>query len=318
MTSDKFNNRVAIMGCQDFTAENLYSLLMTGAVRELAIIDKECGETIAELFKLLESVPLGFETHVFKAEPSDAAEADVLVIGGGVRRVKGESGIDLLKRKVAKVREIAGYLKENKFGGVILVASNPVDVLANAVLEESGFSQKRVIGSGKSLRHCQLSTIYDRRGANKHLAVNDIEQNVSRATWCAAISCCSPMIDNCQPNCPEFGKMLDADRRKPIQISGRGDRSPFAAGACVPKICESILRDERTILPVVAMTTGQYGISGVYLNQPCIIRRGGVENIIELRLEDSERRELIDLGILFKGINAQLSQQDRFSSAKTL
>ena len=76
------------------------------------------------------------------------------------------------------------------------------------------------------------------------------------------------MIDFCQPNCPEFGKMIEADIRKPTVITHRKEPPVLVGGSCVSRICEAVLRDERIILPVLTMTKGEYGIKGVYMNLP--------------------------------------------------
>jgi L-lactate dehydrogenase len=303
MTKREKKNRVSIIGCKDFSGENLYSLLMTGAVRELILNDSDCAATFAKLSHLLELIPLGSEAQVRQGTISDAATSDIVVIAANTERRDRESNLDLLTRKVDVVRAIAGELRKHSFNGVILMSSNPVDVLANVVLEESGLPTNQVIGSGMSLN----DFLFGKTTGNQALCAENKFENAKQvsapSTWCAAIACRTKIVDNCQPNCPEFGTMLDADRNEPDRISRKSEISPLAVGTCIPRICEAILRDERTILPVTSMATGQYGINGVYLNQPCVIRRNGVEEVITLRIEEEEKRDLIDSSDILKRIN---------------
>lgn len=297
-------NSVAMIGCKDFSAENLYSLLMTGAVSELILIEHECGTTLAELQRLIQLIPLGHETNIREGNIKDAAKSDIAIIATGVAQNEIASNFANLKKEVSFVIEIAGKLRENNFEGVILIVSSPVDVFAQAVFETSGFPAKRIIGSGKCVDQAILGDYFE-----------DSPKIRVASTWCAAMVCGSPMIENCQPNCLGFQKMLEADIQKESDISDRLVPSPFAVGSCIPQICEAILRDERTILPVAAMATGQYGIEGVFLNQPCIIRRGGVEEVIKLGISDEETQDLIDASEILKRVNMVVLSGETYKSA---
>jgi L-lactate dehydrogenase len=264
---------------------------------------------------LIELIPLEFEARVRQGNIADAAASDIVVIAANSQRRDQESYLELLGRKVDIVRAIAGELRQLRFKGVILMSSNPVDVLANVVLEESGLPANQVIGSGMSLDHFLFGKTAGNLASSTEGDFARSKQVSVPSTWCAASSCDTTMVDNCQPNCPKFGTMLKADRRKRVVSSKKYGASPLTVGSCIPRICEAILRDERTILPVSAMATGQYGIEGVYLNQPCIIRRGGVEDVITLSIEDEERQDLIDSSGILKSINNTYLREAQSSSA---
>ncbi len=310
MKSRKIPNRVAIIGCKDFSAENLYSLLMNGIVNELVLVEDNCENLLEEISYLQNSIPLAEPARVFKGTCKDAARAKIAVIAAGRNRNTGESSIEWLTANVEIVREIVGKLKKNHFDGVFLIVANPVDILAQVVLEESGSAANKVIGSGKILDKEKFRKILNEEPDFK----DDIEQE-EIATWCAARMGNSPLIDYCQPNCPEFGKMIEADKRKPTIITRQKDSSLFAAGSCVTRICESILRDERTILPVSTMTDGQYRISGVFMNLPCIIRRDGIEDVIQLKISESEKGDLLASGDILKRTYKLLEEKRKSTSA---
>lgn len=314
MKARKNPNRVAIIGCQDFSAANLYSLLMNGVVAELVLIGKTCKKLIEEVSDLLEDVPLTRPARVFQGDFKDAAQAEIIVIASGANGNSDESSLEMLKKNAAIVREIAGKLKKNGFDGVILMTTAPVEILAQIVLEETGLPANKIIGSGKLPDKEKFRRSLD----NEADFENKTEQTPS-AVWCAARTGNTPLVDFCQPNCPEFGKMLEADRRKPIAtITQRENFSLFAAGSCVTRICEAILSDERVILPVAAMTNGQYGISGVFMNLPSIIGRDGVEEIIRLKVSKAEKRDLTDSSEILKRTFKTLEENTKFSSAKII
>ncbi len=283
MKSREKSNCVAIIGCQQFSAENLYSFLMNAAVGEIVLIGE--SETLLEkISDFRENIPIDNKARIFQGDLADAARAEIVVIATGTNPEKGESPLQLLSRNAEIIGEIAENLTKNNFNGVVLITTNPVDILAQVFLEKSGLPANKIIGSGKTLNIEKLDKTFDTEA--------EIEQSLI-ATWCAARTAVTPLIDFCQPNCSEFGKMLEADKQKPVIIEPLKKPALFTVGTCVARICEAILRDERTILPVSAMTFGQYGISGVFMNLPCIIRRDGVEDIIQLKISEAEKNDLI-------------------------
>ena len=302
MTAKK--NRVAIIGCGHVGATSAYSLLMGGLVEELILIDKDNSKLLGEVMDLRHAVPLAHQTTVRKGSYKEAARADIVVIAAGAPITEGESRLDLLDRNAAIVREIIGKLKRYKFDGIILMITNPVDILAQIAQEESGLPASRVIGSGTVLDTARLRAMLSERlkieGRSIHAYVIGEHGDSEVATWCAARIGGAPLIDFCTPDCPDFGKMLVAVRRSAPDIVRRKGYTSFAVGSCVNRICEAILRDERTILPVSAKTAGQYGISDVYLSLPCVVGRGGIERIVELPLSEKEKQGLLSSAAILR------------------
>ncbi len=311
MKSRKNSNRVAIIGCQNFSAVNLYSLLMNGVVAELVLIGETCEKLVEEVSDLLEALPLTRPARVFQGDFKDAASAKIIVIASGANKTRDESSLELLKKNAAIIRKIAGKLKENSFDGVILITTDPVDILAQIVLKETGLPSNKIVGSGKLLDKKKFRKILDKESDFE----NEAEQMPS-AVWCAARTGGAPLVDFCQPNCPEFGKMLEADRQKPTAITHRENSFSFAAGSCVTRICEAILDDERVILPVAVMTNGHYGISGVFMNLPSVIGRDGVEEIIQLKVSEAEKADLTASSEVLKGTYQTLEENGKFLPRK--
>jgi L-lactate dehydrogenase len=246
-------NRVAIIGCGHVGATSAYSLLMGGFVEELILIDRDGEKLLGEVMDLRHTVPLAQPVSIRWGNYKDAAQAEIVVIAAGVSTKPGETRLDLLNRNVSVVREITGKLMRYKFDGIILMISNPVDVLAQVAQEESGLPANRVIGSGTLLDTARLRSMLSEKlkieGRSIHAYVIGEHGESEVATWCAARIGGAPLVDFCTPDCPEFGKMLEAVRNAaPRIIRGKGYTS-FAVAACVNRICEAILRDERTILP---------------------------------------------------------------------
>ena len=312
-------NRVAIIGCDNVGTTNAYSLLMSGAVEELVLIDKDNEKLFGELSVLLRSIPLSKPARVWAGDYEDAADADIAIIAAGVSAASGNN-LDLLGRNVSIIRKTIQKLKAVNFKGIILMTTNPVDILAQVALEESGFPAKKVIGSGTVLNTERLQAIFgseigfESRSYQTCLTAED--ENLEVATWCAARFGSMPLVDFCDPNCPGFPAMLERVRRfEPEDILHKGF-TPVAVGSCVSRICEAILRDERAILPVSAMTDGEYGIEDIYLSLPCVVGRRGVEQIVELPLSSAEEKDLHETADLLKKTFRELKNKQAAAAGK--
>jgi L-lactate dehydrogenase len=304
MQKQKSLNRVAIVGCGHVGATSAYSLLLNGAVEELVLLDKDNDLLLGEAMDLQHSVPLARPARIWAGNYEDAATADIVIITAGIGSHPGETRLDLLDRNVTVIREIMRELSAVNFGGIVLMTTNPVDILAQIAQEESGLPFEKVIGSGTVLDTARLRSMLGEElgveAGSVHAYIIGEHGNSEIAAWSAARIGGVPLVDFCAADCPDFDKVLERVRNAAPEIIKHKGYTSFAIASCITKICEAILRNEHTILPISTMTAGQYGIEGVYLSLPCIIGSNGVERIIELPLDESERQGLLDSASLLK------------------
>ena len=303
-------NRIAIIGCGHVGATSAYAVLMNGTVEELVIIDEDGDKLRGEVMDLQHAVPLSSPVRIWAGDYADAAAADIVVIAAGAGSCPGETRLDLLDRNSVVVREIVQKLKWFNFDGIILMTTNPVDILAQIAQEESGLPPARVIGSGTVLDTARLRFLLGEElgveAGSIHAYIIGEHGNSEIATWSAARVGGAPLADFCQPNCPDSPKILEQVRGAAPEIIRRKGYTSFAIASCVNRISRAVLRDEKTILPVSTKTNGQYGIDGVYLSLPCVVGRGGAEKIIELPLAAAEQAGLYASADLLKRTLAEL------------
>jgi L-lactate dehydrogenase len=289
-------DRIAIIGCGHVGSTSAYSLLLDGSAREIVLVDANPDFAEGEAMDLQHAVPLGRPVRVWAGDYKDASRASVAVIAAGVGGRQGESRLDLLSRNVVVVRDCIRRLMAAGFNGIILMTTNPVDVLAQVAQDESGMSVNRVIGSGTVLDTARLRAMLSARlgieARSIHAYIIGEHGDSEIAAWSAARVAGVPLLDYCQSDCPDFESILSRVRRAAPEIIVRKGYTSFAIASCVERISKAILRDERTVLPVSTMMSGQYGIEDVYLSLPCVVGRNGVERIIELPLNDAEREGL--------------------------
>ncbi|HEY0321319.1 MAG TPA: L-lactate dehydrogenase [Pyrinomonadaceae bacterium] len=290
-------NRVAIVGCGNVGATSAYELITSGVAREVVLIDKDHRRAEGEAMDLQHAVPLVRPVRVWAGDFKDAARSQVVVIAAGVSSHPGETRLDLLGRNVVVVRDCVAKLMAENFNGVILMTTNPVDVLAQVAQEESGLPVGRVLGSGTVLDSARLRSILgaalgvEARSIHAYIIGEHGDSEV--AAWSSSTIAGVSLREYCANfDNIDFDEILKNVRRAAPKIIKCKGYTSFAIASCVSRISEAILRDERSVLPVSTMTTGQYGISGVYLSLPCIVGQSGVERVIELPLDEEERAGL--------------------------
>ncbi len=289
-------NRVAVIGCGHVGATTAYALMLNGLAPEIVLVDKDPARAEGEAMDLQHAVPISRPVRVWAGTYADAAGAAIAVIAAGAGGTPGESRLDLLDRNVGVIRECIRELKQEGFGGILLMTTNPVDILAQIAQEESGWPTGRVIGSGTVLDTARLRAILgetlevEPRSVHAYIIGEHGDSEI--AAWSTAQVAGVPLMDFAAEGSIHRDAILKQVRRAAPEIIERKGYTSVAIASCVVRICEAILRDEHTVLPVSTIMTGQYDIDGIYLSLPCVVGRQGVERVIELPLDDAERQGL--------------------------
>ncbi|MEJ7863400.1 MAG: L-lactate dehydrogenase [Pyrinomonadaceae bacterium] len=294
-------NRVSIIGCGNVGMASAFALLQSQLVRELVLIDRDRGKAQGEAMDLQQAIAVPMEPPVKVAagDYKDAAASSIVIITAGVATDDPNvSRLELLGQNVKIVREIVGKLKAENFDGILIVTTNPVDVLAQVAQMESGLPASRVISTGTVIDTARLRVMLAERLAVEPRSVDAFiigEHGDSEiAVWSAARVAGLPLAKfPGADKLPAPAEMLETIRQAAPEIVKRKGNTSYAIGLCVRRICEAILRDERMALPVSTLLQGEYGIKGVYLGTPCIVGKNGIERVIELELNKTEKAGLL-------------------------
>ena len=292
MSTSRRGDRIAVIGAGHVGATSAYALLLNGVGREIVIVDRDRRRAEGEAMDVSHAIPLASAVRVWAGGYEETASAAVAVIAAGAAGVAGESRLDLLGRNAGVVRSIVGDLRAAGFEGIILMTTNPVDILAQLAQEESGFAPARVIGSGTVLDTSRLrqmlgeETGVDPRSIHAYIVGEHGDSEV--AAWSAARVGGVPLVEFAGTGLADRDELLTRVRRAAGEIIERKGYTSFAIASSVARICAAILRDERAILPVSTLTAGEHGIEGVYLSLPCVVGAQGVERTLELPLNDAE------------------------------
>lgn len=293
--------RVAIIGAGLVGATYAYALVQSGLAPEIVLIDINRERAVGEAMDLNHAVPFSRPARVWAGNFEDCAGADITVITAGANQAKGETRLDLAEKNTAILRSIVPEIVKHNPNGVILVASNPVDVLSYITWKISGLPHQRVLGSGTILdtaRFRYLLSRYfqvDARSVHAYIAGEHGDSEVP--LWSLANIAGMKLNEYCQANnlgCvdSDLDDIFRQTRDAAYEIIQRKGATYYAIASGLMRITEAILRDQDTVLSVSSLISDCHGIDDVYMSLPCIVDHGGVEKVLRLNLSREEEEGL--------------------------
>jgi L-lactate dehydrogenase len=289
--------RVAVVGTGAVGSTFAFALLLSGLASEILLVDANERKAEGEAMDLLHAVPSARTAHVWAGPIEDCRGAAVTVISAGAAQRPGETRLDLVQKNAAIFRELVPRIAEANPDGIIVVATNPVDVLTYLTYRISGLPAARVIGSGTVLDTARFRMLLaehygvDPRSVHAHMAGEHGDSEVP--VWSSANIAGMPLRDFGTTtgigNDPAALERIYTDTRDAAyQIIERKGATFYAVAAGLVRIVQAILRDQHTVLSVSSLIRDYYGISDVYLSLPTVIGRHGVERIVPLGLSADE------------------------------
>jgi L-lactate dehydrogenase len=289
--------RVAIVGVGNVGSSFAYALLLSGLASEIVLIDANARRAEGEAMDLQHAVPFVKPTRVWAGDYADCAGAAVTVVAAGAGQKPGETRLDLVRKNAAIFGQIVPRIAEANPSGIILVATNPVDVLSYETWQMSGLPAERVIGSGTILDTARfraaLSEHFGVDPRSVHAFIVGEHGDSEVPVWSSANIAGMHLREFCSAN----GLRYDQDAMESIftsvrdaayEIIQRKGATYYAVAAGLLRIVEAIVRDQRTVLSVSSLIRDYNGIDDVYLSLPTVIHRDGVERVLRIDLSVSE------------------------------
>lgn len=291
--------KVAIVGAGSVGATLAYACLIKGAGKSIALYDLNAQETRAETLDLnhgLQFVPMATVTGSDDIEVCRGA--DVVVITAGAKQ-KGQTRLDLAEANVNMCRTLVPQLLEVAPDAILLLVTNPVDVLTYAALKFSGLPSGRVLGTGTVLDSSRLRVLIAQRAdvavQSVHAYIAGEHGDSEIPLWSSATIGAVPLLEWAA----DSGSPLDAAAREEIIgdvahaaeeiIRGKGATN-YAVGLAGARVVEAIINDERAVLPVTSLLDGDAGMSDICLSMPSIVGRTGMQEVLHVPLSDGTTR----------------------------
>jgi L-lactate dehydrogenase len=319
MESTQHPRRVAVVGTGNVGATFAYALLLSGLAAEIVLIDANRARAEGEAMDLNHTVPFTHPTRVWAGDMADCAGAAVSVVCAGAAQRPGESRLDLVQRNAAIFRQIVPEIARHNPGGIILVATNPVDVLTYATLRLSGLPPARVIGSGTILDTARFRHLLSQRfqvdARSVHAFIIGEHGDSEVPVWSLANIAGMRLVDysaahGLADDPAAMTEIFRQTRDAAYHIIERKGATYYAVAAGLMRIVEAILRDQHTVLSVSSLLEGAYGLRDVCLSLPTVVGRRGVERVLQLDLTADEEAGLRRSAALLQATISQITLTD--------
>ncbi len=304
MSVEEKGFKAVVVGAGQVGAATAYTLMLSGLVSELVLIDLNRDKAKGEALDIAHGMPLCPPAEVYAGDYPDCAGADIVIITAGANQKPGQTRLDLIGRNRAVFASIVPEAVKYAPDAVYLVVTNPVDALTLEAIRLSGLPAGRVMGTGTVLDTSRLRYLLSRHTGvdprNIHAFVMGEHGDSEFVAWSRASIAGMTPDEYCRdcgrcggPLTERAGYALEEEvRRAAYSIIALKGATYYAVAVSVRRIVQAILRDEHSILPVSTLLRGEYGLTDVCLGVPAIVGRTGVERVIESPLSAQERRRL--------------------------
>jgi len=293
--------KAAVIGCGQVGASIAFRFLQQGLFSRLVLLDANREKAEGEAMDLRDGLPYGPAMEIAAGDYDDLADCALAVIAAGANQKPGETRLDLIGRNTAILRSILKEVTARDFGGILLVVTNPVDVLTYAAWKLSGYPRERVMGSGTVLDTGRLKQLLGAELAvdsrNVHAFIIGEHGDSELPVWSEANVSGLDLEDF---SCAR-GRCLSGEDRERLyrevrdsayEIIRRKGATYYGIAMAVGRIAEAIVKDEHAVLPVSAVLEGEYGQEGLALSVPSIVSRKGLQEVLEMPLSGDERKAL--------------------------
>ncbi len=293
--------RVVVVGAGNVGATFAYALLFRGLAAEIVLIDANHARAEGEAMDLNHAEPFTNPTRVWAGNYDDCAGAAIVVVCAGAGQRPGETRLDLVKRNADIFGKIIPEIVQRNPEGILLIATNPVDVLTQVSQRLSGLPANRVIGSGTILDTARFRHLLGRHfkvePRSVHAFIIGEHGDSEVPVWSLANIAGLRLADYAELNGISHDEAALDDifrqtRDAAYHIIERKGATYFAVAAGLMRIVEAILRDQRTVLSVSSLITDYYGIESLCLSLPTVVGRNGIERVLRLHLNEKEEAAL--------------------------
>ena len=294
--------KLVVIGAGYVGSTCAFTLMHSGIFSEIAIIDVNKDKAEGDALDMSHGAAFVKPVKVYAGNYSDCSDADMIIISAGANQKAGETRIDLLKRNAVILKDIVDNIKRNTTDyPILLVVSNPVDILTYITYKLSGWPLKRVIGSGTVLDTSRFKYLLSNHtgidARNIHAYIIGEHGDSEIAAWSTTTIGGLPIGQYCEDcmNCSDnnMDYMLDEVRNAAYEIIDKKGATFYAIALAVERIVSAIVNNEKSVLTVSSVLDGsKYGIENVCLSVPTVVGGQGIVDVIETPLNDEEKQGL--------------------------
>jgi len=307
--------KCAVIGCGAVGATIAFAITQKSLFSELVLIDSNHAKAEGEAMDISHGLPFTHPMKVYAGDYSDISDCFLIIITAGAAQRPDETRLDIVHRNVEIYKKIIPQITRYNKDAIILVVSNPVDILTYCTIKLSGYPANRVLGSGTVLDTARLkyrlgrSLCVDSRSI--HAFIIGEHGDSELAVWSSA-NVSGIDLDDFHGLCGScdnisFNEIYESVRDSAYEVIERKGATYYGIAMAVMKIIVSIIRDEHSVLPVSCYIDGHYGLSDLCIGVPAIVGNEGVEKVLDIPLDEEEQQKLSASVQTLKNVIAELS-----------
>lgn len=303
--------KAAVVGCGFVGAATAFALMQSGLFSELVLIDSDKEKAEGEALDISHGMPFAKPMDIYAGDYDDITDANLVIVTAGAGQKPGETRLDLVKNNVAIFKKIIPEISKRNFGGILLIVANPVDILTYAAVKISGLPESRVFGSGTVLDTARLKYILgehlgvDSRSVHAFILGEHGDSEI--ASWSSVNVSGVPLDDFCEmrghhDHQKGMHDIAEGVKNSAYEIIKKKKATYYGIAMSVRRICEAIILNQKSILPVSHMQHGAFGIDDVAISMPAIIGKDGIEAEVPIRLNETEQAALVKSSNALKAV----------------
>jgi L-lactate dehydrogenase len=303
--------KVCIVGCGNVGMRYAYSMIISGVAREMVLVDSNRKKAEGEAMDLSHGAPFVSPIKIYAGDYPDTSNSDLVVISAGMGQKPGETRIDLIKANTKIFKTIVPEIVKYSPNAIILVATNPVDILSYITYKISGKPAKEVIGSGTVLDTARLRYLIGKElnvdSRNIHASIFGEHGDSEFAVWSKAVVgdvLFKEYFKDCNKdsNGTKLKKIFEDVRTSAYKIIDKKGETSYGIGLSLTKISKAILKNQNSVLPVSSLLEDYYGISDLYLSVPAIVYRQGIRQVMRVDFDKVELETLKNSALKIKKV----------------
>lgn len=293
--------KVAVIGCGFVGSATAFTLMQSRLFSEMVLLDANEEKADGEAKDIAHGVPFAGQMKIYAGNYDDVADAAIIIVTAGANQKPDETRLDLVHKNVAIYKSIIPEIASRDYQGILLIVSNPVDILTYTALKLSGLPESRVIGSGTVLDTARLKYALgehlsvDSRSVHSFIIGEHGDSEI--AAWSSTNVSGIPLNDFCEMRGhfnheASMEEIANRVKNSAYEIIAKKHATYYGIAMSVKRICECIMRDEKSILPISTIMHGEYGIENIALSMPAIVGVNGVETHVPISLNEEEAQKL--------------------------
>ncbi len=293
--------KVAVIGCGFVGSATAFTLMQSRLFSEMVLLDANEEKADGEAKDIAHGVPFAGQMKIYAGNYDDVADAAIIIVTAGANQKPDETRLDLVHKNVAIYKSIIPEIASRDYQGILLIVSNPVDILTYTALKLSGLPENRVIGSGTVLDTARLKYALgehlsvDSRSVHSFIIGEHGDSEI--AAWSSTNVSGIPLNDFCEMRGhfnheASMEEIANRVKNSAYEIIAKKHATYYGIAMSVKRICECIMRDEKSILPISTIMHGEYGIENIALSMPAIVGANGVETHVPISLNEEEAQKL--------------------------